>query len=145
LLTYPISNRKWVTPLAIVPKKNGKWRICVEFRELNKTTYIDYFPFPFIDQVLDTLSGKRYFYFLDGFSGYNQIQISPEDQEKTTFTFPWGTYAYRVLPFGLCNSPATFQRVALAIFSDLTHDRVEVYMDDFAVYGDDLQQALYNL
>jgi hypothetical protein len=82
---------------------------------------------------------------LDGFSGYNQIQISPEDQDKTKFTCPWGTYAYRVLPFGLCNAPATFQRVVLAIFSDLTHDCVEVYMDDFTVYGDDFQQALDNL
>jgi hypothetical protein len=136
---YPISDSKWVSPLVIVPKKNGKWRICVEFQELNKATYRDYFPFPFIDQVLDTLSGKRYFSFLDGFSGYNQIQISPEDQDKTTFTFPWGTYAYRVLPFGLCNAPSTFQRVVLAIFSDLTHDCVEVYMDDFTVYGDDFQ------
>jgi hypothetical protein len=76
---------------------------------------------------------------LDGFSGYNQIQISPEDQDKTTFTCPWGTYAYRVLPFGLCNSPSTFQRVFLAIFSDLTHDYVEFYIDDFTMYVDDFQ------
>jgi hypothetical protein len=92
---YPISDSKWVSPLVIVPKNNGKWRICVDFRELNKGTYIDYFIFPFIDQVLDTLSGKMYFSFLDGFSGYNQIQIAPKYQEKTTFIFPWGTYAYR--------------------------------------------------
>jgi hypothetical protein len=94
---YYISDSKWVSPLVIFHKNNGKWRICVDFRELNKATYRDYFPFPFIDQVLDTLSRKRYFFFLDGFSGYNQIQIAPEDQEKTTFTFPWGTYDYRVL------------------------------------------------
>jgi hypothetical protein len=142
---YPISDRKWVSPLSFVSKKNDKWRICVEFRELNKATYRDYFPFPFIDQVLDTLSRKMYFYFLDGFSRYNQIQIAPEDQEKTKFTCPWGTYSYRVLPFGLCNSPATFQMNFLAIFFYLTHDRVEVYMDDFTVYGDDFQQALENL
>jgi hypothetical protein len=142
---YPISDRKWVSPLDIVPNKNGKWRICVDFGELNKATYRDYFAFPFIDQVLDTLSGKRYFYLLDGFSGYNHIQISPEDHEKTTFTCPWGTYTYRVLPFRLCNASATFQRVFLAIFSDLTHNCVEVYMDDFTVYGDDFQQALDNL
>jgi hypothetical protein len=79
----------------------GKWRMCVYFRELNKATLKDYFPLPFIDQVLDTLVGKRYFSFLDGYSGYNQIQIAPEDQDKTTFTCPWGTYAYKVLPFGL--------------------------------------------
>jgi hypothetical protein len=76
---------------------------------LNKETLKDYFPLPFIDQVLDTLSGKQYFSFLDGFSGYNQIQIAPKDQEKTTFMCPWGTFSYRVLPFGLCNAPTTFQ------------------------------------
>jgi hypothetical protein len=114
---YPISDSKWVSPLVIVPKKNGKWRICVDFRELNKETLRDYFPFPFIDQVLDTLSGKQYFSFLDGFSGYNQIQIALEDQEKTTFTCPWGTFSYRVFPFGLCNAPTTFQREVLGIFS----------------------------
>jgi hypothetical protein len=87
--------------------------------------------------VLDTLSGKKYFLFLDGFSGYNQIQIALEDQEKTTFTCPWGTYAYRVLPFGIFNAPTTFQGVVLAIFSDLTNDCVEFYMDDFTVNGKD--------
>jgi hypothetical protein len=112
---------------------------------LNKATHRDYFPLPFIDQVLDTLSGKKYFSFLDGFSGYNQIQIAPEDQEKATFTCPWGTYTYRVLPFGLCNAPTTFQRVFLAIFSDLTNDCMEVYMDDFRVHGQDFQEALTNL
>ena len=105
---YLISDSKWVSPLVVVPKKNGKWKICVDYRELNKATVKDYFPLPFIDQVLDTLAGKNNFSFLDGFSGYNQIQIAPEDQDKTTFTYPWGPYAYRVLPFGLCNALATF-------------------------------------
>jgi hypothetical protein len=117
-LIYPILDSQWVSPLVIVPQKNGKWRICVKFRELNKATHRDYFLLPFIDQVLDTLSRKKYFSFLDGFSGYKQIQIAPEDKENTTFTCPWGTYAYRVLPFGLCNAPTTFQRVILAIFFD---------------------------
>jgi hypothetical protein len=144
-LIYPISDSQWVSPLLIVPKKNGRWRICVDFLELNKATHTDYFPLPFIDQVLDTLSGKKYFSFLDGFSGYNQIQIALEDQENTIFTYHWGTYAYRVLPFRLCNAPTTFQRVVLAIFSDLTNDCVEVYMDDFTVHGQDFQEALTNL
>ena len=82
---------------------------------------------------------------MDGFSGYNQIQVAPEDQDKTTFTCPWGTFAYRVLPFGLCNAPATFQRAVLGIFSDLIHDCVEVYMDDFTVYGNSFEEALENL
>ena len=76
---YPISDSKWDSPLVIVPKKNGKWRVCVDFRELNKDTLRDYFPLPFIDQVLDTLSGNKYFSFLYGYSGYNQIQIALED------------------------------------------------------------------
>ena len=74
---YPISDSEWVSPLVLVPKKNGKWRICVDYRELNKATKKDHFPLPFIDQVLDGLAGKKFFSFLDGFSGYNQIQISP--------------------------------------------------------------------
>ena len=142
---YPISDSQWVSPLVIVPKKNGKWRICVDYRQLNKATLKDYFPLPFIDQVLDTLAGKSSFSFLDGFSGYNQIRIASEDQDKTTFTCPWGTYAYIVLPFGLCNAPATFQRAVLAIFADLVHDCVEVYMDDFSIYGNSFEHALENL
>ena len=76
---YPISDNEWVSPLVIVPKKNGKWRVCVDYRELSKATQKDHFPLPFIDQVLDTLSGKKFFSFLEGFSEYNQIQIAPED------------------------------------------------------------------
>ena len=113
---YPISDSEWVSPLVIVPNKNGKWRVYVDYRELKKATQKDHSTLPFIDQVLDTLSGKKFFSFLDGFSGYNHIQIAPEDQDKTTFTCPWGTFAYRVLPFGLCNAPATFQSCDRHIF-----------------------------
>ena len=74
---YPISDSEWVSPLVIVPKKNGKWVVCVDYRVLNKATQKDHFPLPFIDQVLDSLSGKKLFSFLDGFSGYNQIRIAP--------------------------------------------------------------------
>ena len=139
---YPIFDSQWVSPLMVVLKKNGKWRICVDYRELNKVTLNDHFPLPFIDQVLDTLAGKKLFSFLDGFSGYNQIKIALEDQDKTTFTCPWGTYAYKVLPFGLCNAPTTFQRVVLAIFVDLIHECVEVYMDDFSMYGNEFDESL---
>jgi len=142
---YPISNSEWISSLVLVPKKNGKWRICVDYRELNKAINKDHFPLPFIDQVLDDLVGKRFFSFLDGFSGYNQIQLCPEDHDKTTFTCPWGTFAYRVLPFGLCNAPTTFQRAVLSIFTELVHDVVEIYMDDFTCYGYDFQEALSNL
>eukprot|EP00253_Pinus_taeda_P018502 PITA_18502 len=142
---YPISNSEWVSPLVLVPKKNEKWRICVDYREINKATKKDHFPLPFIDQVLDGLARKKFFSFLDGFNGYNQIQISPKDQDNTTFTCPWGTFSYRVLPFGLCNAPATFQRAVLSIFAELVHDSVEIYMDDFTPYGSNFQEALINL
>ena len=144
-LIYAIRDNEWISPLVLVPKKNWNWRIYVNYQELNKATKKDHFPLPFIDQVLDGLAGKKLFSFLDGFSGYNQIQISPEDQDKTTFTCPWGTFAYRVLPFGLCNAPATFQRAALSIFFELVHDLVEIYMDDFTPYGSNFQEALSNL
>lgn len=119
---YPIFDSKWVSPLVVVPKKNGKWRICVDYTKVNKATQKDHFPLPFIDQVLDTLAGKKLFSLLDGFSGYNQIQIAPEDQDKTTFTCPWRTFAYQDLPFGLCNAHATFQRAILSIFTDLMNE-----------------------
>jgi len=110
---YPISDSKWVSTLVVVPKKSGKWRICVDYRELNKATLRNYFPLPFIDQVLDTLLGKKYFSFPDGYSRYNKIWITKEDQENTTFTWPWGTYAYQVLPFGLCNTPPPSKELCL--------------------------------
>ena len=131
--------------MVIVPKKIGKWQICVDYRELNKETLKAHFPLPFIDQVLDTLIGKKFFSFLDGFSGYIQIQITPKDQDKTALTCPWGTFAYRVLPLGLCNAPATFQSVILGIFSDLLDNSVEIYMDDFTPYGGSFEEGLANL
>lgn len=142
---YPISDRKWLSPLVIVPKKGGKWWICVDYKELNHATKKDHFPLPFIDQVWDTLAGKKYFSFLDGYSGYNKISIALEDQEKTTFTCPWGTYSYSVLPFGLCNAPATLQRAIINIFADISHDCMEIYMDDFTRFGVTFEEALKNL
>ena len=105
----------------------------------------DHFPLPFIDHMLERIAGHTFYYFLDGYSGYNQIAIAPEDQEKTIFTYPYGTYAYRRMPFGLCNAPATFQRCIMAIFSDLVEDIMEVFMDDFSVFGDSFKGCLNNL
>ena len=95
------------------------WRVCIYYRKLNTSTRKDHFPLPFIDQMLDRLAGHPHFCFLDGYSGYNQIAIAPEDQEKTTFTCPFGTFAFRRMSFGLCNTLATFQRCMMSIFSDL--------------------------
>ena len=134
---YAISDSSWVSPVHVVPKKEGftvtrneknemiptrtvtGWRVCIDYRKLNTATRKDHFPLPFIDQMLDRLAGHPHFCFLDGYSGYNQIAIAPKDQEKTTFTCPFGTFAFRRMPFGLCNAPSTFQRCMMSIFSDL--------------------------
>ena len=160
---YAISDSPWVSPVHMVPKKGGftvirnekneliptrtvtGWRVCIDYRKLNTATIKDHFPLPFIDQMLDRLAGHPYFCFLDGYSGYNQIAIAPEDQEKTTFTCPYGTFAFRRMPFGLCNAPATFQRCMMSIFSDLVEEVMEVFMDDFTVYGSSFDQCLKNL
>ncbi|GJX08218.1 reverse transcriptase domain-containing protein [Tanacetum coccineum] len=153
----------WVSPIHCVPKKSGitvvtnendklvptrtitGWRVCIDYRKLNEATAKDHFPLPFMDQMLERLAGNKYFCFLDGFSGYFQIPIDPNDQEKTTFTCPFGTYAYRRMPFGLCNAPATFQRCMLAIFHDMIEESVEVFMDDFSVFGNSFDTCLNNL
>ncbi|GJU87208.1 putative nucleotidyltransferase, ribonuclease H [Tanacetum coccineum] len=153
----------WVSLIHFVPKKgwmtvvlndNNKlipsrtvtgWRVCIDYRKLNDATRKDHFPLPFIDQMLERLCGNEYYCFLDGFSGFFQIPIAPEDQEKTTFTCPYGTFAYRRMPFGLCNAPATFQRCMTAIFHDMVEDFMEVFMDDFSVFGNSFDCCLANL
>ena len=125
---YPITDSSWVCPVQCVPKKGGMtvvpneknelvpmrpvtgWRVCMDYRKLNVWTEKDNFPMPFMDQMLDRLAEKGWYCFLDRYSGYNKISIAPEDQDKTTFTCPYGTFAFRRMSFGLCNAPATFQR-----------------------------------
>ncbi|GJS21600.1 reverse transcriptase domain-containing protein [Tanacetum coccineum] len=121
------------------------WRVCIDYRKLNEATRKDHFPLPFMDQMLERLAGNKFFCFLDGFSRYFQIPIEPADQEKTTFTCPYGTYAYKRMPFGLCNAPATFQRCMIAIFQDMLETSMEVFMDDFSVFGDSFDSCLNNL
>ena len=99
-------------------------RICIDYRKLNKATRKDHFPLPFLDQMLNRLAGHEYYCFLGGYSGYNQITIAPEDQEKTTFTCPYGTFTFRRMPFGLCNAPSTFQRCMMAIFSSMVEKAI---------------------
>ncbi|CAM8943440.1 unnamed protein product [Rhodiola kirilowii] len=162
-IIYSIADSKWVSPVHVVPKKGGLtvvrnehneliptrtvtgWHMCIDYRKLNKATLKDHFPLPFIDQMLERLAKHKFFSYLDGYSGFFQIPIHPEDQEKTTFTCPFGTFAYRRMPFGLCNAPATFQRCMMAIFSNFLEHTMEVFMDDFSVYGSSFDSCLSNL
>jgi hypothetical protein len=121
------------------------WRMCIDYRKLNLMTRKDHFPLPFMDQILERVAGHEFYCFLDGYPGYNQIEIALEDQKKTTFTCPFGTFAYRRMPFGLCNAPATFQRCMLSIFSDMVECFHEIFMDDFSVFGDSFDDCLTNL
>nr|GEX29850.1 DNA-directed DNA polymerase [Tanacetum cinerariifolium] len=152
-----------VSPIHCVPKKGGitvvenknneliptrlvtGWRVCIDYRKLNDATRKDHFPLPFMDQMLERLAGNEFYCFLDGFSGYFQIPISPPNQEKTTFTCPYGTFAYRRMPFVLCNAPGTFQRCMMAIFHDMIEKTMEVFMDDFSIFGDSFSSCLSRL
>jgi len=162
-IIYPISDSQWVSPIHVVPKKTSltvvknekeeliptrvqnSWRVCIDYKRLNQETRKDHFPLPFIDHMLERLASKSHYCFLDGFSGYFQIHIALEDQEKTTFTCPFGTFAYRRMPFGLCNAPGTFQRCMLSIFSDFIEKWIEMFMDDFTMYGSSFDACLDSL
>nr|GEW36058.1 reverse transcriptase domain-containing protein [Tanacetum cinerariifolium] len=162
-LIYPISDNPWVSHVHCVPKKGGmpvikndenelvptrlvtRWRVFIDYRKLNEATRKDHFPLPFMDQMLERLAGNEYYCFLDGFSGYFQIPIDPKDQEKTTFTCPYGRFAYKRMPFGLCNAPGTFQRCMMAIFHDMIEQTMEVFVDDFSVFGNSFSTCLTNL
>jgi len=162
-IIYPVSNSEWVSPVQVVLKKGGMtvvkndnnklipqrtvtgWRMCIDYQKLNKATKKDHFPLPFIDEMLERLAKHSFFCFLDGYSGYHQISIHPNDQSKTTFTWPYGTYAYMRMSFGLCNAPASFQRCMMSIFSDMIEEIMKVFMDDFSVYGKTFDDCLENL
>ena len=159
---YVISDSPWVSPVHVVPKKGGmivtrndknefiltkiviEWRVCIDYRKLNTITIKDHFPLPFIDQMLDRLASHSCYCFLDGYSGYNQIVIALEDKEKTTFICPYGTYAFRRISFGLYNALTTFQRCMMSIFFDLVEEIMEIFMDDFFLYGSSFERCLEN-
>nr|GFB14977.1 reverse transcriptase domain-containing protein [Tanacetum cinerariifolium] len=162
-LIYPISDSPWVSPIHYLPKKGcftvveneeneliltrlvTGWHICIDYCKLNEVTCKDHFPLHFMDQMLERLARNQYYCFLDGFSGYFQIPINPKDQEKTTFTCPYGTFAYCHMPFGSCNALGTFQRCMMAIFHDMIKKTMEVFMDDFLVFRNSFQSCLSHL
>ena len=133
MVSYP----EWLANAVPLSKKDGKVRMSVDFQDLNKASPKDDFPLPHIDILVDNTVGHALLSFMDGFSGYNQIKMAPEDMEKTSFITPWGTYCYKVMPFGLKNANATYQRVATTLLHDLIHKEVEVYVDDMIVKSKD--------
>ena len=123
----------WLANVVVVRKKNGKWRICIDFTDLNKACPKDSFPLPHIDMLVDATAGHELLSFMDAFSGYNQILMHPDDQEKTSFITERGTFRYKVIPFGLKNAGATYQRLVNQMFADMRGKSMEVYIDDMLV------------
>ena len=131
---YHVPLTEWVSNIVPVNKKHGTIRVCINFRDLNKACPKDNFPTLHIDQIIDNCAGSVIFSFMDGFSSYNQIEILPFDQHKTAFIFPWGTFAYKKLPFGLKNAGTTFQRAMSYAFHDIKNI-VEPYLDDLPTHS----------
>ena len=129
----PIQHPRWLSNIVPMKKKNSQIRYCVDFRNLNKTCPKDEFPLPNMDLLIDSAAGNALFSFMDGFSGYNQIKMAPKDVEKTAFRTPMGNFYYTVMPFGLKNAGATYQRAMTVIFHDIMHQELEDYMDDIVV------------
>ena len=118
-----------------MPKKNGKIRVCVDYRKLNAARVTDAFPLPFTDGILDAVAGHEIYSFLDGFSGYDKVRMHSADEEKTTFVMEWGVFVAVVMMFGLQTTPTTFQRVIQEIFNDYIPAFMQVFLDDFAIYS----------
>ena len=133
---------EWLANVVLVSKKDGKVRVCVDFRDLNKASPKDYFPLPHIDILVDNIARHALLSFTDGFSGYHQIKMALEDMEKTSFITAWWTYCYKVKPLGLKNADATYQRAATTLLHDLIHKEVEVYVDDMIVKSKDRERQI---
>lgn len=126
---YPIEHSKWVSPIVVVPKKNGKLRVCVDLKMVNVARRRDHYPLPYSEHVLERVAaGKEAYIFLDGYSGYNQISIVPEDQAKIAFVTEYGLYAFRRMPFGLFNALATFQRLMKFIFGEFLREFCKAFL-----------------
>ena len=135
----------WLANVVMVKKANGKWRMCVDFTDLNKVFPKDSYPLPRIDQLVDSTAGHRLLSFMDAFSGYNQIKMDKEDQEKTSSITSQGLFCYKVMSFGLKNAGATYQRLVNHMFHPQIGQNVEVYVDDILVKSLDEERHLDNL
>jgi hypothetical protein len=135
----------WIANIVPVLKKDGKVRMCVDYRDLNRASPKDNFPLPHIDTLVDNTTINTVFSFMDGFSGYNQIKMADEDRSKTAFVTHWGTFVYDVMPFGLKNAWATYQRAMVNLFHDMIHHEIEVYVDDMIAKSRTTQDHLTDL
>jgi hypothetical protein len=125
----------WLSPIVIIPK-NGKLKICIDFKKLNATTKKDSYPLPLINEVLNTIGGYEAYSFLDGCSRYHQIFIPPKDRYKITFVTYWGAFIWKVMLFGVKNGPQTYQRVVTKTFKEYMENFMKIFLDDFTVYSD---------
>ncbi|GFT98288.1 retrovirus-related Pol polyprotein from transposon 17.6 [Trichonephila clavipes] len=139
------SSSPWASPIVLVRKKEGSTRFCVDYRKLNDVTKKDSYPLPRIDDTLDTLSGHKWFSTLDLKSGYWQVEIHPEDREKTAFTSGQGLWQFKVMPFGLCNAPATFEPLMETVLKGLTFEACLIYLDDVIRGGRTFEEHLQNI
>ncbi|KAK2893391.1 hypothetical protein Q8A73_015875 [Channa argus] len=139
------SDSPWAAPMVMVRKKTGKWRPCVDYRGLNAITRKDSFPLPRIDDALDYVAGSCWFSSLDLRSGYWQVELAPEARPKTAFTIGQGLWQFKVMPFGLCNAPATFERLMEQVLKDIPRSRCVVYLDDLLVHAKGFEDAISNL
>jgi hypothetical protein len=139
------SDSPWSSPIVLARKKNGEIHFCVDYRKLNDVRKKDCFSLPRIDETLDTLAGAKWFSTLDLKSGYWQVDVHPDDKEKTAFSTGQGLWQFTVMPFGLCNAPATFERLMETVLRGLTYDSCLVYLDDVIVIGSTFQGHLLNL
>ncbi|MCP3888118.1 MAG: hypothetical protein GY702_04500, partial [Desulfobulbaceae bacterium] len=139
------SSSPWGAGVVLVEKKDGAVRFCIDYRRLNQVTKKDAYPLPKIEECLDRLLGNKYFHVVDCCSGYWQVKVHPEDKEKTAFITPIGLFEWEVMPFGLCNAPATFCRLMEKVLSDICWSRCLVYLDDIVSFGKDFAEALLNL
>ena len=136
---------EWLANTVVVKKKSGKWRVCVDFTNLNKACPKDPFPMPKIDQLVDAIVGHPWMNFLDAFQGYHQIPLTLDDQEKTAFVTPIGNYHYKVMSFDLKNAGSTYQRMMTRMFESLLGKNIEIYIDDMVVKSKVVSEHLGDL
>jgi len=126
----------WLANIVVVKKPNGKWRMCTDYTDINKACTKDAYPLPSINRLVDGAAGHKMLSFLDAYSGYNQIRMHLRDKEKTAFMTEEANYYYKVMPFGLKNAEATYQRLMDKVFHGLIGRNVEVYVDDIIIKYD---------